>query len=200
MLLALFGPALTNHRPANSPLQADKGRQRSWRWPDLGVSFAPSRRRARCPLRLSVQLFYRLRPGATQALDRLAALRAGGPALRPSRWHRCRSRRRRFVARRCFRWHRAASALRRAGRTPRQSGSGSYVYSSRAPASVVVGGRTHRCRPTLGGRVLSFGRDVGVSVASGYRRALSLGRLSGPLFYRTPPLDLWQPNVSTVAT
>ena len=49
-----------------------------------GVSVASANHPALSPVRLSVHLFYRLRPGATQALDRLAALRAGATALRPS--------------------------------------------------------------------------------------------------------------------
>ena len=43
---------------------------------------------------------------------------------------------------------------------------------------------TRRCKPTLGVSVLSFGRGASASVASIHRRALSPGRLSGPLFYR----------------
>ena len=63
------------------------------------------------------------------------------------------------------RWHRAASALRRAGRTPRQLGGWSYAIQSRARGLVVVGGRTHRCRPTFGASVLSsFHRDSRLGV------------------------------------
>ena len=56
----------------------------------------------------------------------------------------------------------------------------------RSPSPVSRGG-TRRCKPTLGASVLSPGGASCASVASIHRRALSPGRLSGPLFCGLPP-------------
>ena len=101
-----------------------------------------------------------------------------------------------------LRLSRAGSALRSPAREPppvergavlllSRGGAGGRAVRSRhvrlhrvSRAGQGARGRTHRCRPTLSVSVLGVGRASRVSCASPRRRALSLGRLSGPLFYR----------------
>ena len=80
--------------------------------------------------RVSGPLFYRLRPGATQALDRLAALRTGGFALRPSPVAPPVGQSVGASSRVAGRVAPSTSALRRSGPASRSAGRGSQSYSS----------------------------------------------------------------------
>ena len=177
-------PVHTRRATVTPPLQARPRASALLLRSDSVVSCALLYRRAVCSRRLSGPLFYRLRPGATQALDRLAALRVGGTALRRSPV--------------------APPGERDIGAPPRVAVSvaplpSALCCSGRAwchpdaiptathlprVASAVVGGRTHRCRPTKGASVFT---PAGRRRLRSFRATLSVSALrglSGPLFCR----------------